>query len=96
MNPERAVEILEHRYKKQNEYNKDKYDRVSAMLPKGLKERITATGAESINGFIVDAITCKLEALEAPVKAEAEKTHVVTPKTVKLQSEAPKSADTPF
>lgn len=38
-------------YKRQNEYIKDNYDRVSITLPKGTKERIQAKG-ESINGYI--------------------------------------------
>ena len=38
-------------YKRQNEYIKGKYDRVSATLPKGTTERIKALGL-SVNGLI--------------------------------------------
>ena len=41
-------------------HNKEKYDRVSIILPKGTKEKITATGAKSVNGFIVEAVQEKL------------------------------------
>jgi hypothetical protein len=42
---------LETQYKRQNEFIKENYDRVSVTLPKGTKDRILATG-ESVNGFI--------------------------------------------
>ena len=42
---------LETQYKRQNEFIKENYDRVSVTLPKGTKERILATG-ESVNKFI--------------------------------------------
>ena len=42
---------LETQYKRQNEFIKENYDRVSVTLPKGTKERIQATG-ESVNGFL--------------------------------------------
>ena len=42
---------LETQYKRQNEFIKENYDRVSVALPKGTKDRILATG-ESVNGFI--------------------------------------------
>lgn len=39
------------RIKRQNEAIKNKYDRISATLPKGTKEEIEARG-ESVNGLI--------------------------------------------
>ena len=42
---------LETQYKRQNEFKKENYDRAGVTLPKGTKERITATG-ESVNKFI--------------------------------------------
>ena len=51
---QRALKALEQqrkRYKYQNDYIKDSYDRVSVTLPKGTKNRITETG-ETVNGLI--------------------------------------------
>lgn len=48
-----------------NQYNKDKYDRISLMAPKGHKEKIKeAANAEnmSMNEYIMSAITSKMEA----------------------------------
>lgn len=51
---EKALQALarqEKQYKRQNDYIKNAFDRVSVTLPKGTKEKITASG-ESVNGFI--------------------------------------------
>ena len=46
-----------------NQYNKDKYDRISLMAPKGHKEKIKeAANAENMNEYIMSAITAKMEA----------------------------------
>lgn len=45
-------------------YEKKAYDKVLVRFPKGTKERITATGQESVNGFIVSAILEKLDQME--------------------------------
>jgi len=58
-----AKKTLEKQYKRQNEYIKNTFDRVSVTLPKGTKERITATG-ESINGFINRVVSQELQRLE--------------------------------
>ena len=50
-------------YKRQNEYIKGKYDRVSATLPKGTTERIKALGL-SVNGLINKLVLAELERLE--------------------------------
>lgn len=63
-----AKKTLEKQYKRQNEYIRSNYDRVSVTLPKGTKERITATG-ESLNGFINQAITDRLESVQNKAKA---------------------------
>lgn len=51
--------------KYQNDFNKQKYDRVSLMLPKGKKEEIKIHAAEydggSVNGFIQRAIAETME-----------------------------------
>ena len=50
-------------YKRQNEYIKGKYDRVSATLTKGTTERIKALGL-SVNGLINKLVLAELERLE--------------------------------
>lgn len=59
-------EILESykaRIKRQNNAIKEKYDRVSATLPKGTINRINALGL-SINGVINDSLLAYLDRLE--------------------------------
>lgn len=41
-------------------WEKENYDKVLVRFPKGTKEKITATGAKSVNGFIVEAVQEKL------------------------------------
>lgn len=48
----------------QNSYNKEKYDRISLMLPKGEKDRIktaAATAGESVNEYINKAIKQRID-----------------------------------
>lgn len=52
---ERAEETRKRKLDSQNEWIKEKYDRVSITLPKGTKERITSLG-ESVNGFVNEAV----------------------------------------
>ena len=63
MKPIEAKKMLEKRYKKQNDYNKDKYDRVSLMFPHGyrdtVREKAKAEG-KSLNAFILDAVKEKM------------------------------------
>ena len=58
-----AQKRLEKQYKRQNEYIKNAYDRISVTLPKGTKERIQATG-ESVNGYITRLVLEDLESQE--------------------------------
>lgn len=51
MDGKEAIKTLQKQYKRQNEYIKNKYDRVSITLPIGTKEQIKAKG-ETINGLI--------------------------------------------
>jgi hypothetical protein len=44
-----------------NAYASEKYDRVSLMLPKGLKAEIQAKTVGSVNNYIVEAIKEKLK-----------------------------------
>ena len=58
-----AEEKLKGIYKRQNEHIAEHYDRVNAILPKGYKERIRATG-QTLNAFITQAVKAELERLE--------------------------------
>lgn len=58
-----AEEKLKGIYKRQNEHIAEHYDRVNAILPKGYKERIRATG-QTLNAFIAQAVKAELERLE--------------------------------
>lgn len=60
MDAQQAKKTLQKQYKRQNEYIKNSFDRVSVTLPKGTKERITATG-ESVNAFINKAVAAALD-----------------------------------
>ena len=64
MKPIEAKKMLEKRYKKQNEYNKDKYDRVSVMFPAGYRDTVRDRASEngqSLNAFILDAVREKMK-----------------------------------
>lgn len=68
MNEKRTAEqILKARYKAQNDYNKENYERIAVMAPKGTKERIKAIGEKSINGFIISSVLRALDAREKGV-----------------------------
>ena len=54
---------LQKTYKRQNEYIKETFDRVSVTLPKGTKKRIIASG-DTLNGFINKAVAAMLESVE--------------------------------
>ena len=69
MTGKEAQKRIVKQYKRQNEYIKGKYDRVSATLPKGTTERIKALGL-SINGFINDSVLAELERLERDKSSE--------------------------
>lgn len=53
------AESARRRQQKQNEYINRNFDRVSVVMPRGYKGIIQGTG-ESINAFIVGAITAEL------------------------------------
>ena len=42
-------------------WEKENYDKVLVRFPKGTKDRINATGAKSVNGFIVNAVQERLD-----------------------------------
>ena len=57
---EKILKSREKQYKRQNDFIKNKYDRVAVLLPHGVKERIKNSGI-SVNAFINDAINTELE-----------------------------------
>lgn len=63
------LEKAKARNKKQNEYIKNKYDRLSIVLQKGTKDRISAMGY-NVNTFVREAIESRLKALEEAQKSE--------------------------
>lgn len=71
MTGKEAKERLERQYKRQNEYIKNNFDRVSVTLPVGTKERIKATG-ESINGFVCRLVVGELSRLESRAESREE------------------------
>ncbi len=42
-------------------WEKENYDKVLVRFPKGTKEKILDSGAKSVNGYIVQAVTEKLD-----------------------------------
>lgn len=61
------LDRLNARYKRQNEAMREKYDRVSATLPKGTVKRIQALDL-TVNGMINDLVLAELDRLEMGVK----------------------------
>lgn len=67
MKPIEAKRKLEERYKNQNEYNREKYDRVSVMFPAGYRDIVrTRAGKnnQSLNAFILEAVREKMGDME--------------------------------
>lgn len=47
-------------------YEKERYDKILTRFPKGTKDKILETGAQSVNRFIIEAVNEKLERLARP------------------------------
>ena len=60
---ERKEQSRKKKIAEQNEWIKDRYERVTLILPKGTKKRIKETG-NTLNGFINEAVRVMLEANE--------------------------------
>lgn len=58
-----ALKRQEKQYKRQNDYIKAAFDRVSVTLPKGTKEKITAAGY-TVNGYINELVKKDLASRE--------------------------------
>ncbi len=54
-NDEEREEAKKHRYKRMNEWQKENVERISIVVPKGTKERITGHGY-TVNKFVNEAI----------------------------------------
>ena len=55
---------LEERYNKQNDFNRNNYDRVSVMFPKGYRDEVKTKAKEqgkSLNSFIIEAVQYKMD-----------------------------------
>ena len=62
MNIEKAIAREQKRIDYVNKYNKENYDRVSVLLPKGTKERVAQTG-ETMNSFLKRIVLDELDRL---------------------------------
>ena len=66
MDGKKAKEILKKQYDNQNKYNKENYDRIALIVPKGMKDKIkTAAGSSSVNAWITSLIVAELERVES-------------------------------
>ena len=59
-----AEEILKNRYKKQNDYNKANYQRITVLAPPGTAERVKALGVKSVSKFALELLLAELERRE--------------------------------
>lgn len=63
------AERIKENKRKQNEKQQQNFDRVSVVLPKGTKAKITEAGF-TLNGFIVQAVLEKLNNIDTESKGE--------------------------
>ena len=73
----KKLKKLNERYNKQNKAIREKYDRVSATLPKGTIDRIRNLGL-SVNGVINKSVLSFLECIEEERKTELERLEAPT------------------
>lgn len=67
MDPKKAVETLSKQYKRQNDYIKDNYKRVSVTIPNKIYDMLLDKNPDiKLNGYINDLIKADLEAVEHP------------------------------
>ena len=65
-----AEQILRERYKKQNDYNREKYERITVLAPPGTVERIKALGVKSVSKFALELLLAELERRERSADQE--------------------------
>ena len=70
MTGKEAKERLSKQYKRQNDYIKEKYDRISVVLPDKTKERIKELTGKSCNAYISELVLAELELLERSKSSE--------------------------
>lgn len=71
MKPIEAKRKLEERYRNQNKYNSEKYDRVSVMFPSGYRDIVRDRAKEenkSLNSFILEAVKEKIGEVEKNIE----------------------------
>lgn len=56
MTGEEAIKKLQKQYKRQNQYLKEKYDRISVTVPKGTKDWIRENTGKTVNQFFNDLL----------------------------------------
>ena len=56
-----VLPVTEAQKKATAKYERANYDKVLTRFPKGTKEKILKTGAQSVNSFIISAVNEKLE-----------------------------------
>ena len=61
-----ALEREKARFKRQNEWTAQNYERQTITLPKGTKDRVKAVTNESMNGYINRLVKEDLEKREKP------------------------------
>lgn len=66
-----AIKKLQNQYKRQNNYIKDNFDRMSIVLPKGTKEKIKELTGQSCNAYISALVLENLEKLESKTGTQA-------------------------
>ena len=64
MTGKEAKKRLEKQYKRQNEYIKNNYDRISVTFPAKTKDRIKNAQPDSVNGYITRLVLADLDRLE--------------------------------
>lgn len=84
-----AEEILKARYKAQNDYNKENYERIAVMAPKGTKERIKAIGEKSINSFVIASLLRALDDREKGVDGPQDQDEKPTQKPQAVTDQEP-------
>ena len=71
MTGKEAKKRLEKQYKRQNEYIKNNYDRISVTFPAKTKDRIKNAQPDSVNGYITRLVLADLDRLEGNKNAGA-------------------------
>lgn len=79
-----AEQILRDRYKKQNDYNREKYERITVLAPPGTVERIKALGVKSVSKFALQLLTAEITRRE---RSEDQETSAETSKDQKPEQE---------